>query len=113
MQAFAFGGAAVTFATRGNSTILQPPPPRPPTKPKGEYCWRATVEATANDKSRGSYVGYDTNIGVCDLVLNACRRSATRGVECGAPELVLLSSGSSLCSGQVYFMLDGKSVKIL
>ena len=110
MQAFAYG--AVSFASRGNSTILQPPPPPRPTKPKGEYCWRATVEATANDTSRGSYVGYDTNIGVCDLTLNACRRSATRGVECGAPELVLLTSGSKECSGQVFFMLDGKSVKI-
>lgn len=110
MQTLAY--SAVSFASRGNSTILQPPPPRLPAKPKGDYCWRATVKATSNDTSRGSYVGYDTNIGVCDLTINACRRSAARGVECGAPELVLLSSGSKECSGQVFFMLDGKSTKI-
>jgi hypothetical protein len=110
MQTLAY--SAVSFATRGNSTILKPPPPPRPTKPKGDHCWRATVEATSNNEPRGSYVGYDTTIGVCDLVLNACRRSATRGVECGAPELVLLTSGSSLCSGQVFFMMDGRTVKL-
>lgn len=63
----------------------------------------------------GRVVGYDRYIHIEESVQKACRIHAQQmdGVTCGEVRLTLLSDYRKACAGEVYFVMDDTSRKLL
>ena len=106
----------VTFLTRPTARLgLAPPPPRPPALSNGDHCWRARCEVDDDDAGArmAAFVGHDVTLDISTRTEAACRRHAPIGSTCRPAQLVLLARGTTACSGQVVFVVDGRVTKIV
>lgn len=99
---------------------LQPgfPPDRPPwRRGYGSYCIKATCELRGEDDGQplARFMGYDRYVHIQDAVEHACRLRADEmpGVTCSAPRLTLLADYRKECAGEVYFVVDGSSRRVV
>ena len=113
----------VRFVTRPTLCLERGPPPRPPwRKGYGMYCIKATCVLLDSDSGAvmARVVGYDRYMHIQDSVANACRLTADgmrdggrRRVVCDDPQVTLMSDYRKECSGQLYFVVDGTSHRIV
>ena len=106
-----------TFVTRPRLMVERGPPDRPPwRRTDGYYCLMASCDVRGDGgEALGRVVGYDRYLTIQDEVQNACRVTAagTRGASCGPVNLTLLRHYRKECAGEVYFMFDGRTKRLL
>lgn len=106
-----------SFVTR--SSLVVPPPARPPWRRGygqfGQYCLKATCDLVAGDETVGRVVGYDRYVSVAAEVEHACSIKARehRGASCSPARVALLNEFRKECSGEVFFVLDGTSTRLV
>lgn len=96
-------------------------PPAPPSKkPKfGSYCFKATCdvvdESVPGCPVRARVSGYDKELSVGQETEDACNAHARshRGYRCLGAQIVMLPHSDHDCSGQVYWVMDGKTKQLL
>ena len=76
----------------------------------GAYCFKATVEARANNgEVDRTFIGYSQNMDISDRTKNACERHKQGGTKCGEPQ-VSMKGGE--CD-EVIFMKVKNSTKLI
>ena len=91
------------------------PPARPPwRRGYGEYCFRASCDLTGPEPL-GKVVGYDRYMTIAGKVENACAIESRNhpGSTCSVASVSLMSEHRKECSGEVYYVVDGSSKKLL
>jgi len=95
------------------------PPARPPwRRGYGEYCFRASCDLVGPKgapSSLGKVVGYDRYMSIAAHVENACSIQSRNhpGSTCSTASVSLLSEHRKECSGEVWYVVDGTSKKLL
>lgn len=106
-----------TFVVRPRLVLDRSPPDRPPwRRGYGSYCMKATSDLQdSNGCLVGRVVGYDRYVSIQDDVEHACRLTAKGypGATCNNPRLVFLGDMRKGCAGEVFFVEDGSSRRLL
>ena len=112
-----FRSCQCAFTTRPSMTLNERgPPARPPwRRGYGEYCFRASCELVGPSGLEGKVIGYDRYMSIAADVENACSVQSRDhpGSACSVASVSLLSEYRKECSGEVYFVVDGTSRKLL
>ena len=110
--------AAVSFVTRP-SLVLVAVPGRPAWRRGygqfGQYCLKATCDLVESDETVGRVVGYDRYVSVAGEVERACSIKARErpGSSCSPARVALLNEFRKECSGEVFFVMDGNSTRLV
>lgn len=98
-----------------------PPAPPPTTLGFGDYCFRATCAVVRGGDGDNAcpiarVTGYDRHPGVgkdAEYVCAAHVRATDGGMRCLPAEVVMLPRSRAACSGQMFWIVDGKSKRIV
>ena len=105
------------FVVRPRLALDCSPPERPPwRRGYGSYCMKASCELRdAGGCFVGRVVGYDRYVGIQDTVERACRMTAQGfpGATCTNHRLVFLGDMMKGCAGEVFFVVDGNSRRLV
>lgn len=65
------------------------------------------------DQEDVKIVGYDRYTSIADDTEKACKLHMKSGSSCTSPELVMLPTTSKACSGEIYMITEGTTVRIV
>lgn len=106
-----------TFVTRPRLRLEHGPPARPPwRRGYGYYCIKATCDVhDTHGCPIGRVVGYDRYLHIQDAVEHACRITTHNmpGASCGDARVTVMGDYRKECAGEVYFVFDGTSRRIV
>lgn len=111
-----------TFTFRSGLGINHPPVPPVRKKQFGDYCFRATCQVVSDGAPENAcpiarVTGYDKNPDVAKDTEFVCathvRAYMGYGYRCMPAEVVMMPGSNLECSGEMFFIMDGKTNKLV
>jgi hypothetical protein len=112
-----------SFSKGGLVLAMTAPPRKPPIgrdKTYGEYCFRATCDVfdAETDAEAGRIVGYAKRVSIAEDVEAVCKLVVAKDgtaskKRCGEATMTMLPSSPRTCEGEIFFVVDGVSKKLV